>query len=142
MRPLVIAHRGPGRYRPEHALEASELAIGMGADFIEPDLVITKDGVLIARHESELAKTTDVADRPDFTDRRTTKRIDGIEVTGWFSEDFLLEEIKTLRTRERHPFRDHSHDGCFQIATFEEILELAVRRSGAGGGPIGGARDA
>ena len=137
MRPLVIAHRGASGYRPEHTLEAYELAIEMGADFIEPDLVITKDGVLIARHESELAKTTDVADRPDFTDRRTTKRIDGIEVTGWFSEDFLLEEVKTLRTRERHPFRDHSHDGRFQIATFEEILELAVRRSGEVGRTIG-----
>src|SRR5687767_9666287 len=137
MRPLVIAHRGASGHRPEHTLEAYELAIEMGADFIEPDLVITKDGVLIARHESELAKTTDVADRPDFANRRTTKRIDGIEVTGWFTEDFLLEEIKTLRTRERHPFRDHSHDGRFQIATFEEVLELAVRRSGEVGRTIG-----
>jgi glycerophosphoryl diester phosphodiesterase len=137
MPPLVIAHRGASGYRPEHTLEAYELATEMGADFIEPDLVITKDGVLIARHESELAKTTDVADHPDFADRRTTKRIDGIEVTGWFTEDFLLQEIKTLRTRERHPFRDHSHDGRFQIATFEEVLELAVRRSGEVGRTIG-----
>lgn len=137
MPPLVIAHRGASGYRPEHTLEAYELAIEMGADFIEPDLVITKDGVLIARHESELSKTTDIADRPDFADRRTTKQIDGIEVTGWFTEDFLLEEIKTLRTRERHPFRDHSSDGRFQIATFEEVLELAVRRSGEVGRTIG-----
>jgi glycerophosphoryl diester phosphodiesterase len=135
--PLVIAHRGASGYRPEHTLEAYELAIEMGADFIEPDLVITKDGVLIARHESELSKTTDVAERPDFAERRTTKRIDGLEVTGWFTEDFLLEEIKTLRTRERHPFRDHSHDGRFQIATFEEVLELAVRRSTEVGRTIG-----
>jgi glycerophosphoryl diester phosphodiesterase len=137
MPPLVIAHRGASGHCPEHTLAAYELAIEMGADFIEPDLVITQDGVLIARHESELGKTTDVADRPDFAERRTTKRIDGIEVTGWFTEDFLLEEIKALRTRERHPFRDHSHDGRFQIATFEEILELAVRRSGEVGRTIG-----
>lgn len=137
MRPLVIAHRGASGHRPEHTLEAYALAIEMGADFIEPDLVITKDGVLIARHESELSRTTDVADRPEFADRRTTRRIDGLEVTGWFSQDFLLEEIKTLRTRERHPFRDHSYDGRFQMATFEEILDLAIRRSAEVGRTIG-----
>jgi glycerophosphoryl diester phosphodiesterase len=137
MPPLVIAHRGASGYRPEHTLEAYELAIEMGADFIEPDLVITKDGVLIARHESELSRTTDVADRPEFADRRTSRRIDGLEVTGWFTEDFLLEEIKTLRTRERHPFRDHSRDDRFQLATFEEILDLAIRRSTEVGRTIG-----
>ena len=137
MHPLVIAHRGASGYRPEHTLESYGLAVEMGADFIEPDLVITKDGVLIARHESELSRTTDVADRPDFADRRTMKRIDGLEVTGWFTEDFLLEEIKTLRTRERHPFRDHSRDGQFQLATFEEILDLALRRSAEAGRTIG-----
>lgn len=137
MPPLVIAHRGASGYRPEHTLEAYELAIEMGADFIEPDLVITRDGVLVARHESELSRTTDVAGHPEFADRRTTRRIDGLEATGWFTEDFLLEEIKTLRTRERHPFRDHSRDGRFQLATFEEILDLAIRRSAEVGRTIG-----
>jgi glycerophosphoryl diester phosphodiesterase len=127
-RPLVIAHRGASGHRPEHTLASYELGIELGADFIEPDLVITKDGVLIARHENDISETTDVADRPDFADRRTTRTIDGMEVTGWFSEDFTLAEIKTLRARERLPFRDHGFDGRFEIPTFEEVLELAVRR--------------
>ena len=126
--PLVIAHRGASGHRPEHTLEAYELGIAMGADFIEPDLVITKDGILIARHENEISETTDVSSRPELADRRTTKRIDGLAVTGWFTEDFTLAEIKTLRARERLPFRDHSYDGRFEIPTFEEVLDLAVRR--------------
>jgi glycerophosphoryl diester phosphodiesterase len=129
MCPLVIAHRGASGHRPEHTLEAYELGIEMGADFIEPDLVITRDGVLVARHESEISETTDVSSRPEFADRRTTKLIDGVEVSGWFTEDFTLAEIKTLRARERLPFRDHSYDGQFQIPTFEEVLELALRKS-------------
>jgi len=128
-RPLVIAHRGASGYRPEHTLAAYELAIEMGADFIEPDLVITRDGVLIARHENDITGTTDVLDRPDFRDRRRTRWIDGREVTGWFAEDFTLAEIKTLRARERLEFRDHGFDGLFEVPTFEEILDLARRRN-------------
>ncbi|HET9228353.1 MAG TPA: glycerophosphodiester phosphodiesterase [Thermoanaerobaculia bacterium] len=126
-RPLVIAHRGASGYRPEHTIAAYELAIEMGADFIEPDLVITGDGVLIARHENDITGTTDVIDRPEFRSRRRTKWVDGREVTGWFAEDFSLEEIKTLRARERLEFRDRSFDGRFEIPTFEEILDLAGR---------------
>jgi glycerophosphoryl diester phosphodiesterase len=128
-RPLVIAHRGASGYRPEHTLAAYELAIEMGADFIEPDLVITRDGVLIARHENDISGTTDVNDRPEFLDRRRTKRIDGREVTGWFAEDFTLAEIKSLRARERLEFRDHGFDDRFEVPTFEEILDLARRRN-------------
>src|SRR5262245_24615590 len=109
--PIVIAHRGASGYRPEHTLEAYRLAIEMGADFIEPDLVSTKDGVLIARHENEIGGTTDVAAR--FPDRRRTKTIDGQSVTGWFTEDFTLAEVKTLRAKERLTTRSHEHDGQF-----------------------------
>lgn len=126
-KPLVIAHRGASGYRPEHTLAAYELAIEMGADFIEPDLVITRDGVLIARHENDITGTTDVIDRPELRDRRRTRWIDGREVTGWFAEDFTLAEIKTLRARERLEFRDHGFDGLFEVPTFEEILDLARR---------------
>lgn len=121
LRPLVIAHRGASGYRPEHTLAAYELAIEMGADFIEPDLVITRDGVLIARHENDISGTTDVIDRPEFRSRRRE--------TGWFSEDFTLAEIKTLRARERLEFRDHGFDGRFEIPTFQEIVDLARRRN-------------
>ncbi|HEV7506123.1 MAG TPA: glycerophosphodiester phosphodiesterase [Thermoanaerobaculia bacterium] len=136
-KPLVIAHRGASGYRPEHTLEGYELAIAMGADFIEPDLVITKDGVLLARHESELSKTTDVADHPELAGYRTTKRIDGHEVTGWFAEDLTFAEVTTLRARERHPFRSHEHDGRFKIPTFDEVLDLAVNQSQETGRTIG-----
>jgi glycerophosphoryl diester phosphodiesterase len=128
-RPLVIAHRGASGYRPEHTLAAYELAIEMGADFIEPDLVITRDGVLVARHENDITGTTDVIDRPEFRDRRRTKWVDGREVTGWFIEDFTLSEIKSLRARERLELRDRQFNGMFEIPTFEEILELARRRN-------------
>src|SRR5262245_17772687 len=123
--PLVIAHRGASGYRPEHTLEGYRLAVEMGADFIEPDLVSTKDGVLIARHENEIGSTTDAADR--FPDRKRTKTVDGQSLTGWFTEDFTLAEIKTLRARERLPFRSHSYDGQFLIPTFDEVLDLAQR---------------
>jgi glycerophosphoryl diester phosphodiesterase len=126
--PLVIGHRGAAGHLPEHTLAGYTLAIELGADFIEPDLVITRDGVLIARHENELSDTTDVAAK--FPARRTQKAIDGKAVPGWFSEDFTLAEIKTLRARERLPFRDHSHDGRYEVPTLEEILALA-RRAGA-----------
>jgi len=134
-RPLIIAHRGASGHRPEHTLEAYRLAVDMGADFIEPDLVSTKDGVLIARHENELGGTTDVADR--FPDRRRTKTIDGQPVTGWFSEDLTLEEIKTLRARERLPFRSHAYDGKFTVPTFDEVIELAQSLGKSAGRTIG-----
>jgi glycerophosphoryl diester phosphodiesterase len=136
-KPLVIGHRGASAYRPEHTLESYELALAMGADFIEPDLVITKDGVLVARHESELSKTTDVADHCEFAGRKTTKRIDGHEVTGWFTEDFTFAEITSLRARERHPFRSHQLDGRFKVPRFEEVLDLAKKKSHEIGRTIG-----
>ncbi|MFP5287992.1 MAG: glycerophosphodiester phosphodiesterase [Thermoanaerobaculia bacterium] len=135
--PLIIAHRGASGYRPEHTLAAYELAIEMGADFIEPDLVITKDGVLLARHENEISETTDVAERPDFAERRTTKRVSNADVTGWFTEDFTLAEIKTLRAKERLYFRDQSWNGQFEVPTFAEVLDLARRKSVETGRIIG-----
>jgi glycerophosphoryl diester phosphodiesterase len=134
-RPIVIAHRGASGHRPEHTLEAYRLAVEMGADFIEPDLVSTKDGVLIARHENEIGGTTDVADR--FPERKQTKTIDGQSLTGWFTEDFTLAEIKTLRARERLPFRSHAYDGQFQIPTFAEVIALAQQLGAARGRPVG-----
>jgi len=134
-RPLIIGHRGASGHRPEHTLESYRLAIEMGADFIEPDLVSTKDGVLIARHENEIGGTTDAADR--FPDRKRTKTIDGESIAGWFSEDFTLAEIKTLRARERLPFRSHAYDGQFQVPTFDEVLDLAQSLGRTAGRPIG-----
>ena len=124
-RPLVIGHRGASGYRPEHTIESYRLAIEQGADVIEPDLVATKDGVLVARHENEIGTTTDVADR--FPDRKTTHRIDGRDITGWFTEDLTLAELKTLRARERLPFRSHEFDGRFEVLTFEEIVRVRRR---------------
>jgi glycerophosphoryl diester phosphodiesterase len=135
--PIIIAHRGASGHRPEHTLAAYELAIEMGADFIEPDLVSTKDSALIARHENEISETTDVIDRPEFASRRTTKRIDGVEVTGWFTEDFTLAEIKTLRAKERLSFRNQEFNSRFEIPTFEEVLDLARRKSAETGRIIG-----
>ena len=126
-RPLIIAHRGASGHRPEHTIEAYTLAIEMGADVIEPDVVITKDGVLVARHENEIGGTTDVADR--FPGRRTTKEIDGQRVTGWFTEDFTLGELKSLRARERLAFRSHDYDGRFLVPTLEEVVGLAAKKS-------------
>jgi len=134
-RPLVIAHRGASGYRPEHTLEAYRLAVEMGADFIEPDLVSTKDGVLMARHENEIGATTDVATK--FPDRRRTRTIDGQSITGWFTEDFTLAEIRTLRARERLPFRSHDHDGQFPVPTFDEVLDLVQTLSRTSGRTIG-----
>ena len=132
---IVIGHRGASGYRPEHTLAAYELAIRQGADFIEPDLVATKDGVLIARHENEISGTTDVATRPEFASRRTTKTIDGVAYTGWFTEDFTLAEIKTLRARERIPAIRPGYtqyDGRFEVPTFAEVIRLAQRMSRGG----------
>ena len=139
-RPIVIAHRGASGERPEHTLAAYELAIEQGADFIEPDLVPTKDDVLVARHENEIGGTTDVAAHPEFAGRRTTKTIDGTEVTGWFTEDFTLAELKTLRARERIPELrpgNAAHDGRYEVPTLAEVIALAKRRSAEMGRTIG-----
>jgi glycerophosphoryl diester phosphodiesterase len=131
-RTLVIGHRGASGYRPEHTLASYELAARMGADFIEPDLVSTKDGVLIARHENDITGTTDVSSRTEFADRRTTKVVDGVTLTGWFTEDFTLAEIKTLRAVERLPGvrqRNTLYNGLFEVPTFEEVLDLRERLS-------------
>jgi glycerophosphoryl diester phosphodiesterase len=124
---LIVGHRGASGHRPEHTIESYMLAIEMGADVIEPDLVPTKDGALVARHENEIGGTTDVADK--FPSRQTTKQIDGDSVTGWFTEDFTLAEIRTLRARERLPFRSHQYDGQFLVPTLEETINLAARES-------------
>jgi glycerophosphoryl diester phosphodiesterase len=129
---LVIGHRGASGYRPEHTLASYELAARMGADFIEPDLVITKDGVLVCRHEPEIGGTTDVASRPEFASRRATKLLDGVAVTGWWTEDFTLAELRTLRAIERLPaLRQEStmYDGRFRVPTLVEVLELRARLS-------------
>ncbi|MFI5938315.1 glycerophosphodiester phosphodiesterase [Actinoplanes sp. NPDC051494] len=129
---LVVGHRGASGYRPEHTLASYELAARMGADFMEPDLVSTKDHVLVARHEPEIGGTTDVASRPEFASRRRTVLLDGVSVTGWFTHDFTLAELKTLRATERIPqVRQHNtlYDGLFQVPTFQEILDLRKRLS-------------
>jgi glycerophosphoryl diester phosphodiesterase len=138
--PLVIGHRGASGYRPEHTLEAYRLAAEQGADFIEPDLVITRDGVLVARHENEIGGTTDVAGRPQFAGRKTTKVIDGVTFTGWFTEDFTLAELKTLRAKERIPQlrpQNTAYDGRFQVPTLQEVIELRARLSKQLGRTIG-----
>jgi glycerophosphoryl diester phosphodiesterase len=132
--PLVIGHRGASGYRPEHTLASYRLAIDMGADYIEPDLVSTSDHVLVARHENEIGGTTDVADHPEFAGRRTTKTIDGNPVTGWFTEDFTLAELRTLRAKERLPDlrpANTAFDGLYQVPTFQEVIDLA-KRAGVG----------
>jgi glycerophosphoryl diester phosphodiesterase len=136
--PIVIAHRGASGERPEHTLASYKLAIDLGADYIEPDLVLTKDGVLVARHENEISETTDVAARPEFAGRKATKTIDGQKVTGWFTEDFTLAELKTLRARERLPkLRSTEYDGRFEIPTFEEILTLLAEVNKGRKTPVG-----
>jgi len=125
---IIIAHRGASGERPEHTIASYTRAIEQGADYIEPDLVLTKDGILVARHENEISETTDVADKPEFADRKTTKTIDGHKMTGWFTEDFTLAELKTLRAKERLPQlrKDNmAFDGQFEIPSFEEVLTLA-----------------
>ena len=125
--PILIAHRGASGERPEHTLASYQLAIDQGADFIEPDLVLTKDGILVARHENEISETTDVSARPEFAGRKVTKTIDGEAKTGWFTEDFTLAELKTLRAKERLPQlrpANMAYDGQFAVPTFDEILEL------------------
>jgi glycerophosphoryl diester phosphodiesterase len=133
-RPVVIAHRGASGERPEHTMASYRLAIAQGADFIEPDLVMTSDGVLVCRHENEISGTTDVAAHPEFADRRRQKAVDGVAATGWWIEDFTLAELRTLRCRERLPQlrpANAAFDGQEQIPTFAEVLALAM---GAGVG--------
>jgi glycerophosphoryl diester phosphodiesterase len=129
---IVIGHRGAAGYRPEHTLASYELAARLGADFMEPDLVVTSDGVLVCRHEPEIGGTTDVSRHPEFASRKTTKMLDGVAVTGWFTEDFTLTELKTLRAVERLPqIRQHDtlFNGRYQIPTFQELLDLRAQLS-------------
>ncbi|WP_308251923.1 glycerophosphodiester phosphodiesterase [Pseudonocardia sp. KRD291] len=131
-RPLVVGHRGASGYRPEHTLASYELAARMGADYMECDLVSTRDGALVARHEPEIGGTTDVARHPEFADRRTARTIDGTRYEGWFTEDFTLAELRTLRATERIPDirpRNRIYDGRYPIPTFEEVIELRERLS-------------
>jgi len=133
--PIIIAHRGASGYRPEHTLAAYQLAIDMGADFIEPDLVITRDGVLVARHDRYLSTTTDVAIRAEFADRKTTKS--GHDGADWFVEDFTLAELKTLRAIQPRAGRNTDYDGLFEIPTLKEILDLACENRTRRGGMVG-----
>ena len=138
--PIIIAHRGASGYRPEHTLASYELAIDLGADYIEPDLVITKDGILIARHENEISETTDIANHPEFAHLKTTKIIDDQIKTGWFTEDLTITEIKTLRAKERIPQirpQNTAYNGIFPIPTFQEIIDLAKHKSQTIGRHIG-----
>jgi glycerophosphoryl diester phosphodiesterase len=135
--PLVIGHRGASGYLPEHTLASYQKAIDMGADFIEPDLVVTKDGELVARHEPNITATTDVSARPEFASRKTTRKVDGVNETGWFATDFTLAELRTLRAKQANPARDASFNGQFPIPTFKEILDLAKTESARTGRTIG-----
>lgn len=137
--PLVIGHRGAAGWRPEHTAASYTYAVQTGADWIEPDLVPTKDHVLVVRHENEISQTTDVASHPEFADRRTTRTVDGRAVTGWFTEDFTLAELKTLRAVERLPLvrnRNTVFDGRDQVLTFQEVVDLARKLSKAYGRTI------
>jgi glycerophosphoryl diester phosphodiesterase len=132
---LIIAHRGASGYRPDHTLESYQLAIDQGADFVEADLVVTKDGVLICRHDCDLGPSTDVASR--FPERKRKAEIDGESIVGWFAHDFTLAEIKTLRARQPLDFRNQSFDGKFEVPTFEEQLELVKSANRKRKRPIG-----
>jgi glycerophosphoryl diester phosphodiesterase len=135
--PLVIGHRGASGYRPEHTLESYALAIDMGADYIEPDLVLTKDGKMVARHEPMLSGTTDVAKHPEFASRKNKRKVDGIETDDWFASDFTLAEIKTLRAVQSRAGRDTQYDGLFKIPTLQEVIDLAQCKSRKVGRSIG-----
>ncbi|WKJ89818.1 glycerophosphodiester phosphodiesterase [Methylomonas montana] len=137
MSPLVIGHRGAAGYRPEHTLEGYALAIEMGADFIEPDLVLTKDGHMIARHEPMIGATTNVASHPEFADRKAKRLVDGVEYNDWFASDFTLKEIKTLRAVQARADRDQQYNGLYQIPTLNEVIALAKSQSKVTGRPIG-----
>ena len=137
--PLVIAHRGASGERPEHTRAAYELAIEQGADFIEPDLVMSKDGALVVRHENEIGGTTNVADHPEFAVRRTTKTIDGVPTTGWFTEDFTLKELRTLQARERLPTLRPGNTAYLDetILTFQDVIDIARAATARTGRVIG-----
>lgn len=135
--PLVIGHRGSPGYLPDHTIEGYTKAIEAGVDFIEPDLVSTKDGVLIARHEPMLGGTTDVSERPEFFDRKKTRKVDGFEVTDWFANDFTFAEIKTLKAKQPLADRDQSFNGKFSIPSLDEVIELAKKKSAETGRTIG-----
>lgn len=137
MKPLVIGHRGASGYLPEHTLASYKKAIEMGADFIEPDLVVTKDGELVARHEPNITATTDVSTRPEFASRKKTRMVDGVAETGWFVTDFTLAELRTLYAKQANPVRDQSFNKQFPVPTFREILELAKTESARTGRTIG-----
>jgi glycerophosphoryl diester phosphodiesterase len=137
---IIIGHRGASGYRPEHTLASYELAARMGADYVEPDLVTTKDHVLVARHEPNITDTTDVADHPEFAGRKTEKTIDGVKQTGWFTDDFTLAELKTLRAKERLPLirqRNTIYDGRYEVPTFQEVIDLVKQLSRELARPIG-----
>ncbi|MFJ3105553.1 glycerophosphodiester phosphodiesterase [Streptomyces sp. NPDC086835] len=137
--PTVIAHRGASGYRPEHTLGAYQFALDMGAHVIEQDLVPTKDGHLVCRHENDITGTTDVAAHPEFASRRTTKSVDGVSLTGWFTEDFTLAELKTLRAKERIPGTRQEntlYDGRWTVPTFEEVLQWAEKEGRRRGRPV------
>ncbi|QNE78399.1 glycerophosphodiester phosphodiesterase [Streptomyces finlayi] len=137
--PTVIGHRGASGYRPEHTLGAYQLALDMGAHIIEQDLVPTKDGHLVCRHENDITGTTDVAEHPEFASRKATKRIDGTSLTGWFTEDFTLAELKTLRAKERIPGTRQEntlYDGRWSVPTFEEVLRWAEQEGRRRGAPV------
>ncbi len=138
--PIIIAHRGASAERPEHTLAAYERAIDQGADYIEPDLVVTKDLVLVARHENNLADTTDVSSREEFEDRRRDKTIDGQRIAGWFAEDFTLEELRTLRAKERIPAirpANARFNGLYHVPTLEEVVKLVRAKEAETGRRIG-----
>ncbi|MFE7620406.1 glycerophosphodiester phosphodiesterase [Streptomyces sp. NPDC057496] len=137
--PTVIGHRGASGYRPEHTLGSYQLALDMGAHVIEQDLVPTKDGHLVCRHENDITATTDVSEHPEFASRRTTKKVDGVPLTGWFTEDFTLAELKTLRAKERIPGtrqKNTLYDGRWEVPTFEEVLRWADREGRRRGKPV------
>ncbi|MEC4017068.1 glycerophosphodiester phosphodiesterase [Streptomyces sp. H27-D2] len=137
--PTVVAHRGTSGYRPEHTIGSYQLALDMGADVIEQDVVPTKDGHLVCRHENDITATTDVSAHPEFADRKTTKTVDGVKLTGWFTEDLTLAEIKTLRAKERIPGtrqRNTLYDGRWEVPTFEEVLKWADQQGRKRGRPV------
>lgn len=135
--PLIIAHRGASGYRPEHTLASYDLAISMGADYIEPDVVATKDGELICRHEPMLSGTTDVAQRPEFAARKRTIAVDGLSITDFFASDFTLAEIKTLRAKQAFAERDQSYNGRFEVPTLKEVIGLVRNHAKTTGKTVG-----
>jgi glycerophosphoryl diester phosphodiesterase len=137
VKPIVIGHRGASGYRPEHTLEGYALAIEMGADFIEPDLVLTKDGQMIARHEPMIGATTDVASHSEFADRKTKRIVDGVEYNDWFATDFTLAEIKTLHAVQARADRDPQYNGLYEIPTLDEVIALARQKRADTGRTIG-----